>query len=53
MSNHRRRIERLERAAGPTEIFPSLSDLPWAQIVARLPLERMYPNDPECWRYPR
>ena len=50
MSNHRRRIERLEWAAGPTETFPSLGDLPWAQIVARLPLRRMYPNNPEIWR---
>lgn len=53
MSNHRRRIEQLEREAGPREMFPSLADLPWEQIVARLPLERMYPDNPECWRYPR
>lgn len=49
MSNQRRRLERLEKVAGPTEIFPSLGDLPWDQIVARLPLRRMYPNNPEIW----
>lgn len=46
----RRRVARLEKTVGtPVESYPSLSDLSWADVVARLPLDRMYPNNPELW----
>jgi len=49
----RRRIAALERARGigpqPAR-HPSLSDVTWQHVVARLPLCRMYPNNPEIWR---